>query len=155
MDGDTEIPTASIQHDEPARQHAESREQTVERVAGHEEAVIAERGGSSDPSTRRGLNRRLGLNLVTLGLAGLVVGAIVGLVLSLAPGPVETDSVLGTIGYMIALGAAAALIFAVVGSLLLLAREDGRIEREVEEGTGRGPEGPGRPSPPEHDPTPL
>lgn len=40
-----------------------------------------------------------------------------------------------------------AIIFGVIfGALWTLAREDGRIEREVEEKTGRGPEGPGSPS---------
>ncbi len=155
MDDDTEIRSASIQHDEPARPHAESREETVERVAGHEEAVIAARGGSSDPSTRRGLNRWLGRNQAVLALCGFVVGAALGLVLSLAPGPVETNSVWGAIGYMIVLGAAGVLGFVVIGSLLLLAREDGRVEREVERGTARGPEAPARPGPPEHDPKAL
>ena len=152
---DDEIRTASIQHDEPAHPHAESRVETVARVAGPEEAAIAERGGSSDPSTRRGLNRWLGRNQAILAVCGFVVGAIVALVLSLSPGPVETHNVWGVIGYMIVLGVAGALGFVVIGSLLLLAREDGRIERRVEQDTGREPAAPAQPSRPEHDPEPL
>ena len=44
------------------------------------------------------------------------------------------------------LGFAGALIFSMIGSLITLEREDGRIERDVEESTGRGPEPPGDPS---------
>jgi hypothetical protein len=38
-----------------------------------------------------------------------------------------------------------------IATLILLAREDGRIEREVERKTGRGPEPPGSPIDPKHD----
>lgn len=155
MADDSDIRSASIQHDEPAQTHAETRVETVARVAGPEEAAIAERGGSSDPSTRRGLNRWLGRNQAMLAVVGFVVGAIVALVLSRSPGPVETHNVWGVIGYMFVLGVAGALGFVVIGSLLLLAREDGRVERTVEERTGRGPEAPAQPSSPEHDPKPL
>ena len=40
---------------------------------------------------------------------------------------------------------------AVLASLVVLAREDGRIEREVERSTGTGPVAPGRPQDPKHD----
>ncbi len=92
--------------------------------------------------------------MLRLAASGFVVGAAIALVLALLPRPFEVSGVASTIGYMIGLGVAAALVFMVIGSLLLLAREDGRVEREVERGTGRRPQGPGRPGSPEHDPTP-
>jgi hypothetical protein len=151
MDENTEPQAHSVQQDLPAHPDTETREETIARVVDPDEAVGAERGGSSDPSSRRGLNRTLGRTLAGLAAAGAIVGAVVGLVLSLSPGPVETDSVVGAIGHMVALAAAGALVVAVVGALLTLAREDGRVEREVEEATGRGAEGAASPSAPEHD----
>lgn len=151
MDDDRQIQTGSIQHDQPADTHAETREETIARVVDETEAVGAERGGSPDPSTRRGLGRTMFGSLLVFGAAGAVIGAVAGIVLSLLPGPFETDSVAGAIGYTVALAAAGALIAAVIGTLLTLAREDGRVEREVEEGTGRPPEGAARPIAPEHD----
>jgi uncharacterized protein (DUF58 family) len=84
---------------------------------------------------------------------GGVFGVVAGLVLSLVPGPFETDGWGATIGYMIVLGGALALVVGVLSTLILLEREDGRVEREVERKTGRtGDEpGPGSPSRPEHD----
>ncbi|HET6690234.1 MAG TPA: hypothetical protein VFG74_05160 [Miltoncostaeaceae bacterium] len=120
----------SVQHDEPARRDVETREETVARVAGGEEAVGAERGGSPDPSTRRGLNRALWKTVAVYAGIGFVVGAVLGLILSMAPGPFETDSVGGAIGYMIGLGLAIALVVTLLASLFLLEREDGRVQRE-------------------------
>jgi hypothetical protein len=151
MDENTEPQGHSVQQDLPATPDAETREETLARVVDSTEAVGAERGGSSDPSSRRGLNRTLARTLLVFGGAGAAVGAVIGLVLSLLPGPFETSSVGGTIGYMAALGVAGALITAVLSALLTLAREDGRVEREVEDETGRGPEGAASPSEPEHD----
>lgn len=151
MDENSEPQTHSVQQDLPANPDVETRGETIARVVDSTEAVGAERGGSADPSSRRGLNRTIARTLAVLAAAGAVVGAVAGLVLSLVPGPVETNSVLGAIGYMVALAAAGALVFAVIGTLLTLAREDGRVEREVEESTGRGPEGAAGPSTPEHD----
>ncbi len=142
----------SVQHDEPAKPDVETREETVARVVGEDEAVVAERGGSPDPSTRRGLNRVLWKTVVKYAGVGFVAGAVIGLVLSLSPGPFETDIVGGTIGYMIGLGAALALVVALLASLFLLEREDGRVEREVERArTGPNPP-PASPSSPELDP---
>jgi hypothetical protein len=82
-----------------------------------------------------------------------VVGAIAGLILSLSPGPFETNGWGETVGDMVLLAGALALVVGVLSTLILLAREDGRVEREVERKTGRtGHEpGPGSPSSPEHD----
>lgn len=71
--------------------------------------------------------------------------------LSQVPGPFEASGAAGAAGYTLALGVAGALVGAVIGTLLTLAREDGRVEREVEERTGRGPEGAAGPISPEHD----
>lgn len=144
-------PPRSIQQDLPAEPDVETREETIARVVGDEEAVGAERGGSPDPSTRRGLGRTLSRAMVTAAVAGLVVGAVAGLILSLVPGPFETSSVGGTIGYMAVLGVALAIVFGMLTALFTLEREDGRVEREVEQKTGRGAEGVGDPSSPDTD----
>ena len=44
-----------------------------------------------------------------------------------------------------------AIVFGMIATLILLAREDGRVEREVERKTGRAPEPPGSPIDPKHD----
>ncbi len=83
---------------------------------------------------------------------GFVVGAVIGFVLSVSPGPFETDDVPESIGYAIGLGLAIALVTTLLASLFLLEREDGRVERELEqERTGENP-APASPSDPEHDP---
>jgi hypothetical protein len=151
MDQDAEPQPQSVQRDRPARPDAETREETIARVVDETEAVSAERGGSPDPSTRRGVQRTLVGALVVFGAIGAVAGGVLGLVLSLLPGPFETSSVSGAIGYIAVMAAGGALIGGVIGALVTLAREDGRVEREVEEETGRGPEGAASPSAPEHD----
>ena len=144
----------SVQHDEPAYRDVETREETVARVMDQEEAVGAEQGGSADPSTRRGLNRVLWRTVATWAGAGFVLGALIGLVLSVAPGPFETGGMGDAAGYAVGLGAAFALVVALLATLFLLEREDGRVEREVEhQSTGEQP-APAGPSEPEHDPPP-
>lgn len=141
----------NVQQDLPASPEVETREETIARVVGDEEAVGAERGGSPDPSTRRGVQRTLG-GVIAIGAAvGFVVGAVAALVLIVAPGPLDADGVGAAIGYMVGLGAAVAIVGGMLSALLTMAREDGRIEREVEEETGQVPSGAGRPSSPEHD----
>ena len=135
----------SIQRDEPAHVDVESREETIARVMGEEEAVGAERGGSVDPSTRRGLNRVLWRTVATWAAAGAVFGALIGAVLSVVPGPFETSSVAGAIGYAAVLAVALALVTGMLAALFTLEREDGRVEREVEETTGEQPP-PARPN---------
>ena len=106
-----------------------------------------------DPSTRRGVNRALAKTALIAAAIGFVAGAVIALILSLVPGPFETSGWGDTIGYMVAIGAALALVVGMLASLVLLAREDGRVEREVERKTGRtGHEpGPGSPGDPRYD----
>jgi hypothetical protein len=151
MDEQPEPQDASVQHDLPAKSHAETREATIARVVDADEAVGAERGGSADPSSRRGLNRTLRRALTGSAGAGALGGALLGLVLALAPGPFQTSGAPGVVAYVVVLAVAGTLITTLLGALLTLAREDGRVEREVEESTGRGPEGAGSPGAPEHD----
>lgn len=151
MDSRSHSETHSVQQDLPADPDVETREDTVARLAGSDEAVGREYGGSADSSTRRGVNRSLWRTLGLAGAIGFAVGAAAALIFSLAPGPFETDSVGAMIGYMALLGFAVGVVSAMVFALLTLAREDGRVEREVEEQTGRGPEGPGHPSSPSTD----
>lgn len=136
----------SVQHDLPAEPHAEPREETIAKAVDAAEAARAEAGVSADPSTRRGVNVSLWRALVGWAAVGALVGAVAGIVLSLSPGPFETGSVAGAVGYAVGLGVAGALVFSMIGALITLEREDGRVERDVEHRTGRGPEGPGSPS---------
>lgn len=146
-------PPQSTQPDFPASPPAESREETVarvieetdevQRVHAHEELV--------DPTSRRGVNRTLWRNALVFAGLGAVVGAVLALILSVLPGPVETDSVGATIAYMAVLGLLMAIIFGLISTLILLAREDGRVERRVEQKTGRPPEGPADPIDPKYD----
>jgi hypothetical protein len=142
---------AHVAQDLPANPDVETREETIARVVDSEEAVGAERGGSPDPSTRRGVQRTLGRTLAIGAAIGAAIGIVAGLILSLVPGPFETSSVGGAIGYMALLGAAMALVVGLLAALFTLEREDGRIERKVEQETGRGPEGIGDPADPAHD----
>lgn len=151
MDPNGEPQSQSVQRDQPAQPDVETREETIARVIDQTEAAGADRGGSADPSTRRGVQRTLVGAIVVFGGVGAIIGGVLGLVLSLLPGPFETSSVLGAIGYTAVMAAGGALIGSMIGALVTLAREDGRVEREVEERTGRGPEGAGSPSAPEHD----
>jgi hypothetical protein len=145
----------SVQQYPPVEPHPEPREETVARVL--DEAGELQRGQAreqlADPSTRRGVNRALVKTALVAAAAGFVAGALIALILSLVSGPFETSGWGDTIGYMVAIGAALALVVGMLASLALLAREDGRVEREVERRTGRtGDEpGPGSPGDPRYD----
>jgi hypothetical protein len=143
----------SVQRDEPPTRDVETREETVARVAGEEEAVGAREGtGSPDPSTRRGFNRVLWRTVAIYAAIGFVAGAVIGFILSVSPGPFETDGAAESVGYAVGLGLALALVTALLASLFLLEREDGRVERELErKRTGDNPP-PASPSSPDHDP---
>jgi hypothetical protein len=146
----------SVQHHPPTAAEPEPREETIARAvreAGEAQRVDATVEGA-DPSTRSGLNRALMRTVMIAAGIGFVLGAVAALILSLTPGPFETRSWAGTIGYMIVLGAAIALVVGILSTLILLEREDGRVERDVERRTGKGPQGPGRPIDPKYDPKP-
>jgi hypothetical protein len=117
----------------------ESREETIARVIDESDRAqgITAHEELEDPTTRRGVNRSLTRGALAFAGIGAIVGAVAGLILSLAPGPFETDSVGSAIGYMLGLAAALAVVVGVIATLILLEREDGRVEREVERKTGR------------------
>ena len=135
----------TTQKDEPAYVDVETREETIARVIGDDEAVRADHGGSADSSTRRGLNRVLWRTVAGWAAAGAVLGVLIGAVLSIAPGPFETSSAGDAVAYAIGLGAALALVVGMLAALFTLEREDGRVEREVEQTTGEQP-APARPN---------
>jgi hypothetical protein len=154
----------SVQVHPPTHPEPESRDETLARVAEEVEAhEHTEPVAPQDPSTRRGLNRSLWRAIGLLAAGGFVVGAVLGLILSFVQGPFElvgrgnvegSTEWLQTLAYTLVLGGAVALVTVVIGTLIFLAREDGRVEREVEETTGTEPVAPGSPGDPEHDPTP-
>lgn len=133
----------SVEQDPPTHADPETREETIARVVDGVEAVGAERGGSADPSTRRGVNRTLIATLALAGVVGAAVGGAIGLLF--------TD---GGGAAMVVYAGVGALVVAVFAAYVTLAREDGRIEREVERHTGHPPEAPGSPSDPSTDLTP-
>lgn len=143
----------SVQEHPPTQADPEPREETIARVIEESDRAqgVTARHEAEDPTTRRGVNRTVTRRALAFAGIGAIVGAVIGLILSLAPGPFETDSVGSAIGYMIGLAAAVGVITGILATLILLEREDGRVEREVERKTGHGPQPPGRPSDPEHD----
>jgi hypothetical protein len=147
-------PPHTVQPDLPAQPHpAESREETIERVVEEADQAleVPTRGEAGDPTSRRGVNRAVFKRGLGLAGIGAVVGAVLAVILSFLPGPVETDTVAGTLGYALVMAVLLALVVGLIGTLILLAREDGRVEREVEHETGREPEAPGSPIDPTHD----
>ena len=146
---------ANVDPHPPTAPSPEPREETIAKAVGEADTVqdVTPQVAGEDPSTRRGVNRTVTQSALLFAAVGAVAGAVAGLVLSLMPGPFETDGWGATVGYMIVLAGALALVVGVLATLILLEREDGRVEREVERKTGRtGREpGPGSPSSPEHD----
>lgn len=148
-----EIPPHSIQPDRPAKPDVESRQDTVERVLDEtaEAQNVRPRDELVDPTSRRGVNRTIARQALIAAGIGAVAGAVLGVVLSFLPGPVETDSAAGTVGYALVMALLIAIIAGLIAALILLAREDGRVEREVERATGHAPEPPGSPIDPKYD----
>jgi hypothetical protein len=152
---DHEQHPANVDPHPPTMSTPETREETIAKAVAEAEPVedVSPRVEGEDPSTRRGINRTVIRGALLSAGVGAGVGAVAGLVLSLVPGPFETNGWGATVGYMIVLAGALALVVGVLSTLILLEREDGRVEREVEQKTGRtGREpGPGSPSSAEHD----
>lgn len=152
---ETEQHPANVDPHPPTAPHVESREETIAKAVGESGAAqgVTPSVEGEDPTTRRGLNRAVLHSAVRYSVVGAVIGAVAGLILSLVPGPFETDSWGGTVGYMVLLAFALSLLTTMLAVLFLLEREDGRVERVVEEQTGRhGDEpGPGSPGEPEDD----
>ena len=128
----------------PAREDGapvEPREETIARVV--EESHQANAGQSVpadttvDPSTRRGMNKAL-LRAATIGfLIGAVIGAGIGGLLRIAPAALgDVGELPGIIAVMAFLGGVIGIIIA---SYMVLEREDGRVEQDVEEELGDQP----------------
>jgi hypothetical protein len=143
----------AIQPDRPAKVEVETREETIERVVheADERPEVAVQRKLEDPTTRRGVNRAIAKTALICAGVGAVAGAVLGIVLSFLPGPVETDSAAGAVGYALVMAILVAVIVGLIATLILLAREDGRVEREVERATGHDPEPPGSPADPKYD----
>lgn len=140
-------PTA---HDEADR--AESREETVDRVTSEsrESQIKATHGSSAatDPST----GRRLGRAMRRRGVLGFAIGAVIGVGLALliwafTPGDIGG----GLVGLIIFMALAVGIAGTMVAAFLALEREDGRIEREVEQDVGEDSPAPARPLDERHD----
>jgi F0F1-type ATP synthase assembly protein I len=148
-----EIQPHTIQHDRPAKQEVESREETIDRALDEADQAqdVTAREELVDPTSRRGVNRTVARNALVCAAVGAVAGAVLGVVLSFLPGPAETDTAAGTVGYALVMALLIGIIVGLIATLILLEREDGRVEREVEHATGREAEPPGSPIDPRHD----
>lgn len=128
----------------PAREDGapvEPREETVARAIEESRAANVDQEVPADtlvdPSTRRGMNKAL-LRAATLGfLIGAAIGAGVGALLRVAPAALgDVGDLPGIIAVMAFLGGVIGIIIA---SYMVLEREDGRIEQDVEEDLGDQP----------------
>lgn len=125
--------TANVEFFPPTAPHAETRQHALERIV--REAHLGEGAEplGADLLSAMGGNRRIALHGAAIAAAAAVIGAVAGLLLSVAPGPFEVSSAGGTIGYMLVLGLAVAVIAALIGTLVMLEGVDGRVEHMVEE----------------------
>ncbi len=128
----------------PAREggaSVESREETIakaveeSRHANVDQQVPADT--AVDPSTRRGMNKAL-LRAASVGfLIGAAIGAGIGALLRIAPAALgDVGELPGIIAVMAFLGGVIGIIIA---SYMVLEREDGRVEQDVEEELGGQP----------------
>lgn len=124
---------ADVEYFPPTRPHAESRGDTLDRVVHDGHLDEGPEPIDSDLTTATGGNRRIAKRAGIVMVVGALVGALAGLILTVIPGPFDTDTTAGTVGYMLVLGFAVGVIVALVATLLMLEREDGRVEHEVEE----------------------
>lgn len=144
---DSDITTREPAHGHshaPAREDGapvESREETVARVVEESHSANLDQeippDHQVDPSTRRGMNKTL-LKAAAIGFAiGAAVGAGIGALLRIAP------AALGDIGELPGIILVMAFLIGVIGliiaSYMVLEREDGRVEQDVEEELGDQP----------------
>lgn len=101
----------------------ETRDETVERVLGDSPQSTRL---AADPSSRR----RVGSKLSAAALGVAVAAAIIVLVLVLLAA--------GGMGLALGLGCAAGLGAGIIAALVVAEREDGEIEREVEDDDAAG-----------------
>lgn len=150
----------STEYFPPTESHAETREETLDRLIEDERVPVEREDLAGDPTSRRGTNTRLITRPHIAALAGAVVGAVVGLILALIPGVpgpggrtgADNQMHLGNIaGYMAVLAIAVAAVTFVIAGLIYVEREDGRMERELEERRGVHGEPPAEPLDPKHD----
>jgi hypothetical protein len=166
------VEPASVEHFPPAAgdaAHAESREETVRKAVAEQREIVGTQGAGmagdplADPSTRRGANR----GFLRSGLGGAVTGLVLGALLACIAlqfdtplrgrgAGAEDSGVMGNIGdaihWVIAFSIALAIIGFLLGTYMGLEREDGRVERQVEDAQDVPPdEAHGRPLDPKHD----
>lgn len=123
----------SIEYFPPSFPRGETRDMTLNRVI--REAHLDERPEpiEGDPTTVSGGNRRIARRVALVAVLAAIAGALVGLVLAYGPDPFGDSSTEGIVGHMVIMGLAFALIGALISTLILLEREDGRMEHAVEE----------------------
>jgi hypothetical protein len=118
----------------PGRERPESREETVAHATG---GPAEARRAMEDETSRRGIWTRLARVVAVWGALGLAGGVVLGIVLQLVGVPVGAGSGdLASAGektlFVGLLGIAVGVVAGLVGALLTLAREDGRVAAEVE-----------------------
>jgi hypothetical protein len=126
---------AAVQEHPPTRADRRPRERAIRREDRSRHPIA--RGTRVDPTTRREADRAVLRGAIGFAAAGALAGALLGLFVSLTPGPLETDGAGGAIAYALGFAAAAALVAGVLATLVLLEREDGRIERGGRRGRER------------------
>jgi hypothetical protein len=124
---------ADVEYFPPTHAHAESQEQALARIVRAAHLDDRPEPLEADLTTLTGGNRRIAARAGLMMVLGAVAGGAIGLGLSRSSGPFGVESTGGTVGYMLVLGLALAVIVGLVSTLLMLEREDGRVEREVEE----------------------
>ena len=119
----------------------ESREETLARVVEESREANVDQeippDALVDPSTRRGMNKAL-LRAAALGFViGAAIGAGIGGLLRIAPAALgDVGELPGIIAVMAFLGGVIGIIIA---SYMVLEREDGRVEQDVEDELGEQP----------------
>jgi hypothetical protein len=106
--------------DPPVTDHppAETRDETVERVIGDEPQSTRV---AVDPSSRRRVGSRMSATAIGVAVAAAIMVLVIVLLAS------------GGTGLALGLGGAAGLGAGIIAALVVAEREDGRIEREVDD----------------------